>query len=289
MKKIFILITILSGFLTYGCGMASKEKTAKTDAPAAPSEPAPSTPAPVQTEVALPVIVEKPILPILEPFDLTVHRVKDTVKIKIKKSVELPEGMDHVLVIKRHKIGEDDAKTKYTVHIDVPENGHPAAVIERQFDGHTSLHIEYPLTRINYDDKGNIIAAQSDNNTAGYDELLGNYDPRTHEQLLRRIVVEQHNYDVKKEDGSWSATLTDFQRKDLWKLRKERRGEKAQIEQEQEQLFASTLYAPEIQDYLREHELEWLAPQDITSISTYITLEASDEPIEIIDESEDSE
>ncbi len=276
---------MVSALLLSGCGMASKDKTVKTEAPSAPPQ--------IQTEAAPPVVVEKPILPTLEPFDLIVHRVKDTVTIKIKKSVELPEGVDHVLKIKRHKIGEaknsEDGKILYTVHIDVPLNDHPKAVIERQFDGRTSLHIEVPLSRINYDDKANIIAMQSDNNINGHDEMLGKYDPRTNEQLLRRLVVEQHDYNVKKEDECWSAALTDFQRRDLRKLRKERRGEKEQIEGEQEQLFAPTLYSPEIQTYLREHELEWLSPQDITSISTYISIEASDQAIEIIDDSEDSE
>lgn len=288
MKKNFMWIVWVSGvsaLLLSGCGMASKDKVAKEDAFSAPP--------PIQTEATPPVVIEKPvapILPILEPFDLIVHRVKDIVRIKIKKSVELPEGVeDHLLVIKRHQIGEEDAKTRYTVHIDVPLNDHPKAVIERLFDGRTSLHIEYPLTRINQDDKANIVAMQSDNNIIGRDEMLGKYDPRTNQQLLERIVVEQHEYDVKKEEECWSATLTDFQRKDLRKLRKERRGEKSQIEQEQEQLFAATLYAPEIQAYLREHELEWLTPQDITSISTYINISASDQPVEIIDESEGSE
>ncbi|MBI2646582.1 MAG: hypothetical protein HYW85_06110 [Deltaproteobacteria bacterium] len=281
MKKNF-MITMVSALLLSGCGMPSKGKPAKNDASSPPPQ--------IKTEAAPPVVVEKPILPTLEPFDLIVHRVKDTVTIKIKKSVELPEGVkDHRLVIKRHKIGEEDTKTRYTVHIDVPLSDHPKAVIERQFDGRTSLHIEYPLTRINYDDKANIIAMQSDNNINGHDEMLGKYDPRTHEQLLRRIVVEQHDYDVKKEDESWSATITDAQRRDLLKIRKERRGENAQIEQEQEQLFAPTLYSPEIQAYLIEHELEWLTPQDITSISTYISISASDQPTEIIDDSEDSE
>ncbi|MBI3018705.1 MAG: hypothetical protein HYY61_02285 [Deltaproteobacteria bacterium] len=288
MKKNFIRIAMVSGvsaLLLNGCGMASRDNPAKDDAS--------STPPQIQTEATPPVVIEKPvalILPTLEPFDLMVHRVKDTVTIKIKKSVELPQEIkDHRLVIKRHQIGEEDAKIRYTVHIDVPLNDHPKAVIERVFDAKTSLHSEYPLTRINYDDKANIIAMQSDNNINGHDELLGKYDPRTNKQLLRRIVVEQHDYDVKKEDESWSATITDSERRELRKLRKERRGEKEQIEEEQERLFASTLYAPEIQAYLREHELEWLTPQDITSITTYISISASDQLIEFIDESEDSD
>src|SRR3989338_6925499 len=103
MKKNFIRIAFVSGIsalLLSGCGMTSKDRPAKTETPSAP---APE----IKTEAVLPVIVEKPILPILEPFDLIVHRVKDTVTIKIKKSVELPsEIKDHRLVIKRHKIGD---------------------------------------------------------------------------------------------------------------------------------------------------------------------------------------
>ena len=187
MKKIFFIVAILSGLLLNGCGTSSKDSKGKVS-------PAPSNPYPIQTEATPPVVVEKPILPTLEPFDLIVHRVKDIVTIKIKKSVELPEGVNHTLVIKRHKIGQDTAKTQYTVHIDVALNDHPKAVIERLFDGQPSLHIEYPLSQINYDDKGNMVAMQSDTNTLAYDEMLGDYDPRTHQQLLKPFFSPPHSY-----------------------------------------------------------------------------------------------
>ncbi len=286
MKKKFIWVLLVSGILMSGCGMESRNK-AKDLAPPAPSIP----PAQIQTESAPAVIVEKPLLPALpDPFDLMVYRVKDIIRIKIKKSVELPDDFkNHLIVIKRHKIGAEDQKTQYTVHVEFPADNHPKAVIERLFDGQTSLHLEYSLTRVNQDDKGNIIAAQSDANTTGSDVMLGKYDPQSGQQLLERILVEQHAYDVKKEEDVWSAAIIDFQRKELRKLRKERRGEKVQIDQEQEQLFASTLYAPEVQTYLRQHELEWLTPQDITYITTYISIDASDQPVEIIGDFEDSE
>ena len=278
-----LLVLILT--LTVGCAMDTKgkKKTSATDSPAA-SQPSP------QASVQPPQIdAKKDATPTADPYTVILKpfAIHDFIEIELKDDEERFGDLLSIRV-------ERNQSADTMVQIYVPDNNNARKMfITRISEKGTLLQKEYPLVRITAPlNKGEVEAYQSDDHSQDIKRLYG-YKPQIG-ALFQHREMSYPLYRVALKDHEWRMEFIDQYYKELRQLRPELKHGKKQKSEKQEileyesvdtdalahELFSSTLDLPEVQAKLLELHLETLSPLDITSITTYISIEAVQQPIE---------
>lgn len=208
------------------------------------------------------------------------------------------------------------------IEVDMTQHAYYSAVILMPKDAVAKLNImrrtesqtqnyDYELTRVHHGINGDIIV-QSDNDTKlnqrdfGDTHVVRIRDQKTgdlkiiEKPLYRKVEGEHPVFVVKKIDNHWSAQFETEITKALYQMREEGKikDQKGMITETQfvefhdgvnfatmrQELFSSMLALPEVQKALRELGIE-VSVDDVISINSYITIDASDQPIDLTKES----
>ncbi len=198
----------------------------------------------------------------------------------------------------------------YSAAILMPKDQVAKLSIVRQ-TGSRTQNYDYELTRVHHGINGEIIVQSDDNAQKNIRDFGETFtvrvrNPKTGEihviqkPLYRKVEGEHPVYIVKKIDGNWTASFETEIERAFYQMREERKlkdqkrliTEKEFVEYQEgvnfntlrQELFSSLLATPEVQEVISDLGIE-VRVDDIISISSYITIEASSQAIETTNES----